>query len=212
MSFSATIAPGSGDPRTAAVSRQTWTDRSATALAGAAEGGARAASVPAFAAVFESYASYVLGLLPRLGLPEADVQDVAQEVFLAIAQGLAGFEGRSSLKTWVCGICLRKASDHRRKLGRRRERIGGAAPTDPIDPSEPQAELLRKERVRRLNEALATLPEKQLQVFVLYEIEELEMAEVARAVGCPRFTAYTRLRAARAQVRAFFAQSDRRPR
>lgn len=166
-----------------------------------------------FEAVFEAYAAYVLGLLSRLRVPAADVPDVAQEVFLAIAQGLPRFEQRSSVKTWVCGICLRKASDHRRKLGRRREAPASAVEladhADHTDPAEPQAALLRRERAQRLQEALATLPEAQLQVFVLYEIEELAMAEVARVLGCARFTAYTRLRAARSRVREHFERAER---
>ncbi len=168
---------------------------------------------PTFAEVFDGYAAYVLGLLPRLRVPAADVQDVAQEVFLAIAQGLPRFEGRSAVKTWVCGICLRKASDHHRKLGRRRESFaGGAELLESSDAIQPQAALLQRERARRLQDALATLPEAQLQVFVLYEIEELPMAEVARALGCQRFTAYTRLRAARIRVRAWFARDEREAR
>jgi RNA polymerase sigma-70 factor, ECF subfamily len=162
---------------------------------------AAAAAAPSFAEVFETQAAYVLGLLARLGVAAADVDDVAQEVFIVIHQKLPEFEGRSSLKTWVCGICLRKASDYRRRAHRRRERLV-AESTDRADAAlQPEATALRHEHVRQLQEALAALPEAQMQVFVLYELEELPMADVARAVGCPRFTAYTRLRAARRAIR-----------
>lgn len=180
---------------------------------GAARVRARDAAEPCtftFEEVFAAYAAYVLGLLSRLRVPAADVQDVAQEVFLAIAQGLPRFERRSSVKTWVCGICLRKASDYRRKLGRRREvPASDTEIAELADPGEPQTALLQRERAQRLQEALATLPEPQLQVFVLYEIDEMEMAEVARALGCARFTAYTRLRTARARLRAHFERAER---
>jgi RNA polymerase sigma-70 factor, ECF subfamily len=163
-----------------------------------------------FADVFTQHAAYVLGLLARLGVAPADVEDVAQDVFVVIHQKLPEFEGRSSLKTWVCGICLRKASDYRRRAHRRHERLV-AGPGDGASAAEdPERAALRSAEVLRLQQALATLPEPLLQVFVLYEIEELPMADVALAVGCPRFTGYTRLRAARQAIRAFLERSPAR--
>jgi RNA polymerase sigma-70 factor, ECF subfamily len=205
MLFLATIRAGLSDSRGTAVSFEVPLPRAGRAVSARDSAEARP---PTFAEVFEGYAAYVLGLLPRLRVPAADVQDVAQEVFLAIAQGLPRFEQRSSVKTWVCGICLRKASDHLRKLARRREAPEGSG-GEAVDPGEPHGALLRRERALRLQAALATLPEPQLQVFVLYEIEELPMAEVARALGCARFTAYTRLRAARSRVRECFERDER---
>lgn len=155
-----------------------------------------------FADVFEAHAAYVLGLLRRLGVAAADVEDVAQDVFIAIHQKLPGFEGRSSLKTWICGICLRKASGYRRKAHRRRERPVAETTQRAAAGEQPEAATLRHEHVRLLQQALNVLPEAQMQVFVLYEFEELPMADVALALGCPRFTAYTRLRAARHAIRA----------
>lgn len=164
-----------------------------------------------FAEVFHAHAGYVLGLLQHLGVRDADIEDVAQEVFVVVHAQLAAFEGRSSLKTWICGISLRKASEYRRKAYRRRERLTdgleGARAALPSD----QEETIEQSRVaERLKRALASLSEKQLQVFVLFEIEELSMAEISEALACPRFTAYTRLYAARRAVRAFFAAEARK--
>ena len=159
------------------------------------------AQAPAFADVFAQQAAYVLGLLGRLGVADADVEDVAQEVFIVIHQKLPAFERRSSLKTWVCGICLRKASDYRRRAHRRHERLVGEQDHRAGAGGDPEARVLQDERGAQLQRALAALPEPLMQVFVLYEIEELPMADVARAIGCPRFTGYTRLRAARKALR-----------
>jgi RNA polymerase sigma-70 factor (ECF subfamily) len=49
-----------------------------------------------------------------------------------------------------------------------------------------------------------------MQVFVLFEIEELSMAEAAAVVGCPLFTAYARHKTARARIEAFFRKRSRR--
>src|SRR3954470_5698980 len=81
-----------------------------------------------FVDVFRAHGAYVLGLLRRLGVREADVEDVAQEVFVVVHAQLAGFEGRSSLRTWICGICVRKVSEYRRKVYRRRELTLAAVP------------------------------------------------------------------------------------
>jgi RNA polymerase sigma-70 factor (ECF subfamily) len=159
------------------------------------------AAAVTFADVFHAHAGYVLGLLGRLGVAAADVDDVAQEVFITIHEKLPAFEGRSSLKTWVCGICLRKASGYRRKAHRRRELLVAESTERAAAAQQPESIALRDENVRLLQRALHDLPEPQMQVFVLYELEELPMADVARAVGCPRFTAYTRLRAARRAIR-----------
>jgi RNA polymerase sigma-70 factor (ECF subfamily) len=162
---------------------------------------------PCFGTIVREHSRYVLGLLRRLGVEPGDVDDVGQEVFLAIHAQLSAFEGRSSLKTWLCGICRHKAGDYRRKALRRRS-LFNARPLEPEARFEdPQDGLLRKEGAELLHQALAKLPEEQLEVFVLYEIEELAMKDVAKAVGCPIDTAYTRHRVARQRVQAFFRRA-----
>jgi RNA polymerase sigma-70 factor (ECF subfamily) len=165
-------------------------------------------SRPSFSLIFHEYAGYVIGLLRRLRVAEADVEDVAQEVFLTIHTRLPSFEARSTVKTWVCGICLRKASDYRRKAYRRRE-LPTAVPPELVASDSSEEYLMRRQQAEQINRALASLSPKQLDVFVLFEIEELPMADVARAVGCPRFTAYNRLRTARREIRAFFERDAR---
>ncbi len=57
-----------------------------------------------------------------LGVAEADIEDVCQEVFITVHRKLSEFEGRSALRTWLYGISLRVASDYRRRAYVRRER------------------------------------------------------------------------------------------
>ncbi len=63
--------------------------------------------------------------------------------------------------------------------------------------AEPFEQLALKERVQVLDSALERLPSKQREIFVLFEVEELSMSEIAQLLGCPEKTAYTRLYAAR---------------
>jgi RNA polymerase sigma-70 factor (ECF subfamily) len=135
-------------------------------------------------------------VLRHLGVPGADLQDQAQEVFVAVFRGLESFEGRSALRTWVYGICVRVASNYRRRAYVRRERSFSEPPEQALEPDQPRAleENMGWPALRRL---LDTLDADKREVFVLYELEELPMREVAEACGCPLQTAYSRLHAAR---------------
>jgi RNA polymerase sigma-70 factor (ECF subfamily) len=159
-----------------------------------------------FGNVVREYSAYVLGLLRRLGVAPADVEDVAQEVFLAVHHQLTSFEARSTLKTWLCGICRNKAFDHGRTASRRRRLLAaaGSHDTDAWACCDPQQELLLKERESLLHEALGKLSRQQREVFVLFEIEQLSMKEVAASVRCELDTAYSRHRVARQRVQAAF--------
>ena len=63
-------------------------------------------------------------------------------------------------------------------------------------------QLARRDAWTHLRAALGALPEATRMVFVLYEIEQVPMNDVAKSVGCTLSTAYSRLYAARKQVRA----------
>jgi RNA polymerase sigma-70 factor (ECF subfamily) len=154
-----------------------------------------AAIAPTFGEVFARFGDYVPALLRRLGIAPAEVPDLSQEVFTVVYEKLPTFRGESSIKTWVCGISLRIASSHRRRAWVRR--LVFFADLDQRCAAEPFDTLELKERVVALDLALGQLPAKQREVFVLFEVEELSMAEIARVLGCGEKTAYTRLYAAR---------------
>jgi RNA polymerase sigma-70 factor, ECF subfamily len=162
-------------------------------------GAARGGQLPSLAEIFRTYAPFAWRALRRLGVPEADVEDVCQEVFVVVHRKLADFEGRSSLKTWIYGICARTASDYRRSGRVRREIVTDAPPDAAQDGGQHDAVALRQARAA-LDRILDQLDDDKRAVFVLYEIEELTMAEVAEALGCPLQTAYSRLHAARKLV------------
>ena len=159
-----------------------------------------------FAALFESHATFVWRVLARLGIPAADLPDVSQEAFLSAHKLLPTFEQRCAVTTWLYGICVRVASTHRRRLLRRREQLTSAPPETPSFGTPSADVAVQRERLERV---LYQLPEEQAHVFVLYELEELTMSEVAAALGCPLQTAYSRLYAARKAVLAAFDESKR---
>jgi RNA polymerase sigma-70 factor (ECF subfamily) len=165
-------------------------------------------AAPDLAAVFREQAPYVWRVLRKLGVPEAEVPDLCQEVFVVVHRKLPEFEGRSALTTWLYGICVRTASDYRRRARVRREQVTDTVPEG--RESAPQAKDLARRQARALlDAALEDLDDDKRAVFVLYEIEELPMAEVAEAVGCPLQTAYSRLYAARDVVSRHFERRVR---
>ena len=154
--------------------------------------------------IVREHGAFVWRTLRRLGVREADIDDVCQEVFVVVHRKLPEFEPRASIKSWLYGISIRAAAAHRRKAPVRRE-----VPTE--SPEEgaaahggPEASLESRETLAMLDRALDALDSDKREVFVLYEVEELTMSEVAQIVGCPLQTAYSRHSAARAHVVAFF--------
>ena len=164
------------------------------------------ARVPDIRTVFDAHGAFVWRSLRRLGVHDANIDDVAQDVFLVVHRRLADYDGRSGMRAWLYGISARKASEHRRRAWVRRERAV-EVPPDEGAPAPQHAELERREARAALDAILAGLDDKKREVFVLFELEELPLAEVAAAVGCPLQTAYSRLRAARSSVQAAVARS-----
>jgi RNA polymerase sigma-70 factor (ECF subfamily) len=162
--------------------------------------------LPPLAEIFREHAPFVWRGLRRLGVPESDVEDVCQEVFVVVHRKLGDFEGRSSLRTWIYGIAARTASDYRRSGRVRREVVTDAPPDVAHEGGQHDALALKQARAM-LDRILDELDDDKRSVFVLYEIEELTMAEVADALGCPLQTAYSRLHAARKVVEAGVARN-----
>lgn len=158
-------------------------------------------AVVTFNELFTTYNPFVWRTLRRLGVPASDAEDVCQEVFVAVHRKLESFEGRSSVRTWLYGICVHAASNHRRRGHVRREVLSEAPPDQTTAPDQ-QERLERQQALDLLDDLLNELDHDRRAVFVLYEIEQLSMSEIASAVGCPLQTAYSRLHAARKQLEA----------
>jgi RNA polymerase sigma-70 factor (ECF subfamily) len=163
---------------------------------------------PTFDEIFHQEAAYIGRTLRYLGVRESHVEDACQEVFVVIHRRLGEVRAGEPVRAWVRQICVYVANNHRRTLRRRREEVV-ADPPDVEAPPPQQGEVERRQLRQRLLVALDTCSEEQRDVFVLYEIEQLTMHEVAAALGCALPTAYSRLYAARAKVQAAMKGMDR---
>ena len=148
-------------------------------------------------AMFEAHYRFIWRSLLRLGVPEARVDDAAQEVFVVATRRIADIDvGRE--KSFLFGTALRIAKDVRRATGRRRETDDEDAVLDAVDPVPGADELTEQKRAReRLDAVLDLMPLDLRAVFVLFEIEELTVTEIAGVLSIPRGTAASRLRRAR---------------
>ncbi len=128
-----------------------------------------------------------------MGIPDARIEDVVQDVFIVVSRQLAAFEGRSSIQTWLYGIAFRVAQeDHRRRAKEARPAVSQTE-----GPARPDAYAERAQAAALLHGLLAELPDEQRIVFVLAELEGQSPREVAESTGVGINTVYSRLRRAR---------------
>jgi RNA polymerase sigma-70 factor (ECF subfamily) len=158
---------------------------------------------PTFDVVYDESFHFVWRSIRRLGVDEASLDDVAQEVFFVVHQKLPEFAGRSTIKTWLSSIVLYVVRHHRRTW-RRKDSRHAPAP-DRLEelpdtrPRGPQDEAETADNVRLLDRLLKELDDEKREVFVLAHLEEMSAPEIAEILGENINTVYSRLRAAKEQ-------------
>jgi RNA polymerase sigma-70 factor (ECF subfamily) len=152
---------------------------------------------------------FVWRSLVRLGVPRADAEDAVQQVFLVASRKLYDIEpGRE--KAYLFSAAFRIAHRARRTRDRRRE-VLEAEPEERLDPAPGPEELVDRARARaELDRILDTMPLELRAVFVLFELEQLTIAEIAPILEIPAGTAASRLRRAREHFQAAVRRIDAR--
>ena len=154
-----------------------------------------------FRALFDTEFAYVWTSLRRLGVAARDLEDVTHEVLLEVYQQLDRYDPARPLRPWLFAFAFRFASDYKR-LARHRvevmddtvEAVSLGAPAD--------EEVATREARVLIARALEAIPLDRRAVFVLYELEECAMSEIAQSLDIPLHTAYSRLRVAREEFQA----------
>ncbi len=161
--------------------------------------------------IYLANADFVFRSLQRLGIRDADLDDVLQEVFVVVHQRLHTFDGTAKMTTWLFGICLRVASAYRRR-GFRRNETSVAEPPEPTDrtSASPEQDLAAAESRRRLDLLLDELDLDKRAVFVMFEVDEMPCEEIAQILGVPVGTVYSRLHAARRSFQKALARMQAR--
>lgn len=156
----------------------------------------------------------------RFAGPHPDFDDLVQNGMIAVLSAKRCFRGECSPKTFVFSICHRVFKKHERFRFRFGKRVGltrsGELPETTDDTALASDRLANAERWEKLYEILDTLPLPKKVAVVLYELEGLDVAEIARIVDAPENTVRSRLRDGRAllgeRLRAhpYFALSENR--
>ena len=152
----------------------------------------------------------VKSFLLRLGVPSADIEDVAQESFVRLYQKRANYRPGASFKPWLLTIAANLGRNRLRWRIRRREHSieelhattpGGFEPTD--SSARPASELAENANlIRDVRAAVNALPEKLRQAILCVEIEDLSYQEAAQVMRCSTKAVETRLYRARQLLRS----------
>ncbi len=178
-----------------------------------------------FASLIDKHTSAMLRLALLYVPTRAVAEEVVQETWLAVMRGVASFEGRSSLRTWIFRILLNKAKSsglaERRNLPLDDLDGGGEAEGPPVvDPARftglprgywssppshwdelPEERLLARETLALVERAMASLPRSQRAVFELRDLQHWTAAEVCEALGITAANQRVLLHRARARMR-----------
>jgi RNA polymerase sigma-70 factor (ECF subfamily) len=149
----------------------------------------------AFHELVDRHADRLFALAVSLLQNHADAEDVLQETLAGAYRGLAKFEQRASVKTWLTRILMLQIAKWRRDRKNQRN--------EPIDPQTASAAEHETSAASRIDvqAALVTLSPEHQDVLALREFEQLSYEEIADVLGVPRGTVESRLFRARAELR-----------
>jgi RNA polymerase sigma-70 factor (ECF subfamily) len=168
-----------------------------------------------FDEVYERHFDFVWKSLRRLGVPDRDLPDVAQEVFVVVHRRLSSFEERAKLTTWLFQICFHAARDRGRRAHVRREVSDMTAlEAQPAHAERADQLLERRDELALFDAVLDGMSADQRAVFVMFELSDMTGDDIAETLRLPLGTVYSRIRLAREAFRRgvarVTARNDRR--
>jgi RNA polymerase sigma-70 factor (ECF subfamily) len=184
----------------------------------------RAGESRAFDKLLGRYEKPIWNFLRRFSRDAEAAEDLLQEVFLRVVkdaqQSEAAWKGHAKLSTWLYTIARNLCIDRARRAVHREAAsldgtgISGAESTeslhDRLASSDAPADLVvaGRQAARRIDRAIAELPDEQREVFLMREVMELPFAEIASVVGASEPTVKSRMRYALEKLRAALADLD----
>ncbi len=156
-----------------------------------------------FDSLFVEQFAFVCRSLQRLGVREADVHDVAQELFLAVYRAMPDWDRSRPQKPWLFGFAMRFAQNYRR-LGWHR---GRALDDDLAVPSPRLNDRIAAKRT--VMRALDTLDFDKRVALVMHDVEEFTANEIGELLGIPTNTVSSRVRLAREAFRTAVRRAEK---
>lgn len=166
-----------------------------------------AGQLGALGALYDRYHAPLRSFVARVTRDAHDVDDLVQAAFLAAARAASSYDGRATCRPWLIGIAAQLLRRRRRALGRFAFVLGALQGTLPGS-TDPRDRLQARSDVER---ALAKLSEAKRITVLMAEVEGLSCDEIAGALGIPVGTVWTRLHAARRELREDIRTTEREP-
>jgi RNA polymerase sigma-70 factor (ECF subfamily) len=163
----------------------------------------------AFGLLVDKYRRKLLRLLSRMVRDQDEIEDIAQETFIKAYRALPQFRGDAAFYTWLYRIGVNTAKNYLVTRGRAMPTVSDQAMNDEDEPDErlvakeigtPESELISKQMVMAVNEAVEALPEELRQAITLREIEGMSYEEIAEYMECPIGTVRSRIFRAREAI------------
>ena len=152
----------------------------------------------AFEALYHRYDRRLFAFILKLTRRADLVEEILNDVLLAIWKGAGGYDARSRPSTWIFGIAYHKAL---KAVARREPELAGEPETEPVDHDEPESLMARRELATVLGRALRALSHEQRAVVEMTYYYGLSYQEIAEIMGCPVNTVKTRMFHARRRLR-----------
>jgi RNA polymerase sigma-70 factor (ECF subfamily) len=162
----------------------------------------------AFNQLVLKYRNRVMGLATRMVGDRVEGEDLCQDIFVKVFQGLKSFEGGALFSTWLYRITANSCLNHKRRRG---ARSSGYAPegleANLTSAHNPDALLEKKQLRAVLEKAIGELPPEQRVVLILRDVEEQSYEAIASSLSIELGTVRSRLHRARAQLQARLRQT-----
>jgi len=159
---------------------------------------ARQGDPDAFRLLYEEHVGRIYALCLRLSGSAAQAEELVQDTFVRAWEKLPGFRGESAFGTWLFRIAVNVSLGERRTRGRREARVTTTADPEALPSTARNADPGRR---MDLEAAIAALPAGARTVFLLYDVEGYQHAEIARMTGIAEGTSKTQLFRARRLLR-----------
>jgi RNA polymerase sigma-70 factor (ECF subfamily) len=152
--------------------------------------------------VYDRHRRAVTRFAARISGKPQDAEDITHETFLTVSKIAGAYDGRPSCRPWLLGIAARTLSHRQRGAARLARFLTRLGRLNRNARSDPGPALAARSELRCIQLALPVLSEVKRVVLVMFEIEEMSGEEIAIALGVPVGTVWTRLHAARRELRA----------
>lgn len=152
-------------------------------------------------ALFDAHAPFLLRVVERLTGAGPHVEDLVQEVFIVLHRRHAELDPGGDVRGWLYRVATHLIHRHKRTIARRLRLADELGQQHGESADSPELTAGRIQTAQRVRDCVHELPMKQREVFVLFELEQLDGPAIASLLGIPEGTVWTRLHAGRKRFR-----------